>query len=215
MSVGVQVVILRDDVTPALQAKLAQLQPRALAAEVGEALTITTQNHLRANGTNKRGWRSTGFWASAAKSTSWAATDDGVVISINKQGVRQRVFGGRISAPGKTANATGAQWLTIPITPEAYGKTSKDFAPTFIVKTPKGAYVCTTSGGGGKFYLQKNKDGSTSRTKGATAIKFLFKLVKSVNQKADPSVIPHFMTYRQVLFNQLEKIVARQPGGVN
>jgi hypothetical protein len=213
MSVGVQVTILRDDVTPALQAKLAQLQPRAIAAEVGEALTITTQNHLRANGTNKRGWRSTGFWARAARSTSWTATNDGVTISINQIGVRQRFYGGEI-------RAVEAKFLTIPISASAYGKTSKDFPDAFLIRTAKGAYIVRYGGtitATGKLSEKKRTitNYGKKQTKAKATLEFLFKLVRSVNQKEDRTVLPHFMTYRQVLFNQLEKIVARQPGGVN
>jgi len=193
MSIGVQVTISRDDVSPALKAQLEQLQPRAIAKEVGEALVTTTQKHLRANGRNKRGWPSTNFWPRAARSTSWTATDDGVVISINQVGVRQRFFGGVI-APVK------AKALTIPISSQAYGKTVKDFPGAFMIKTPKGAYIVQYAGGNtakGKFKKQN------------ATLEFLFKLMRSVTQQEDRSVIPDFVTYRQVVFRQLEAIVAR------
>jgi hypothetical protein len=193
MSVGITVTIARDDFTPALKAQLAALQPRAIAKEVGEALTTTTQRHLRANGTNKRGWKSTGFWARAARSTTWTATDDGVMISINQIGVRQRFYGGVISA-------VRAKFLTIPISRQAYGQTAADFPGSFLIKTPKGAYLVQYAGGNtakGRFKKQN------------ATLEFLFKLVRSVNQKEDRTVLPHFMTYRKVIFEQLERIVAR------
>jgi hypothetical protein len=207
VSVGVQVLITRDDFTPALKAQLEALQPRAIAKEVGEALVTTTQKHLRANGTNKRGWRTTNFWSRAARSTSWTATDEGTVISINQIGVRQRFFGGRI-AP------VNAKALTIPISASAYGKTSKDFPDAFLIRTPKGAYIVRYGGSftaTGKFSQRKRTitNYGKKQDKAKATLEFLFKLVGSVTQKEDRTVLPHFMTYRQVVFQQLERIVAR------
>lgn len=193
MSVGVSVTITRDDFSPALKAQLEQLQPRAIAKEVGEALVKTTQTHLRANGRNKRGWPSTNFWSRAARATSWAATDEGTIISINQIGVRQRFYGGVI-------RAVTAKFLTIPIARQAYGKTASDFPGAFLIRTPKGAYIVQYAGGTtakGKFKKQNS------------TLEFLFKLKRSVTQKEDRTVLPHFMTYRQVVFQQLERIVAR------
>ena len=179
-------ITVTDNATPALEAKLAQVQPGRLANILGPGLTVYVQDHLRGNGTNKRGWPTTNFWADAARGTSWSAADGGLVISINKIGVRQRYYGGPI-APVK------AKALAIPISPVSYGHLPSDFPGLFLIKTATGAYL-----------VQRNEAVSekTGRTVGKTGtggnagrriksnLTFLFMLSAGVNQAPDETVIP-------------------------
>ena len=196
MSVGIEINI-KDGATPRINALLESVRPQALQKEVGEASVKLTTGHLRANGTNKRGWKSTNFWSRAARATSWTATEDGVTISINQIGVRQRFYGGTISA-------VNAKALTIPIASQAYGKTAADFPGAFLIRTPKGAYIVQYAGGNttkGRFKKQ------------AATLEFLFVLKKSVTQKEDRSVIPSMEQYGATALQQIERIIARQTGG--
>jgi len=87
-----------------------------------------TRRYVEANGTNKQGWPTTGFYKAVAdKGVKGAQTDDGFNILIDhpqKPGaMRQRFYGGTIKAGSGTSWVTGAptRYLTIPARAEAYG----------------------------------------------------------------------------------------------
>ncbi len=154
-------------------------------------LTTFVKRHLLANGTNKRSWPTTNFWADAARGTSWQPVDTGgkdvaIVISINKIGVRQRWKGGVIAPVRASA-------LAIPISPVSYGHVPKDFPGLFLLKTKKGAYLVTrgeTITKASKFAVKGRKAGGNKSRQLKADLIFLFKLVGSVTQKPDPSCIP-------------------------
>jgi hypothetical protein len=174
-----------DGASEPLAAKIRALTPARLAKVTGPRLRELTRAKLASNPSNRRGWPSTGFWEDAARATTWVDNGDGsITIAINKIGVRQRYYGGVITP--KNAKA-----LTIPLTEEAYGKTAADFDNLILVKTPKGAYLAQSS------YESRGPSTRSARSGHArgNAIKrqrltFLFKLVGSVNQAANPDIIP-------------------------
>jgi len=198
-------VSVTDNATPAIDAKLAQCSPARLRAIVGPACAKHVRTHLLGNGTNKRGWPSTHFWPDAARSTSWFAnaSDSTVIISINKIGVRQRYYGGTIT-PVK------AKALAIPISPVSYGHVPADFPGLFLLRTKKGAYLC--QGGSsekntrGRVRGQKLAGGNKSRRQTA-ALTFLFKLVGSVTQTGDQSVVPSADELMQVAMTRITEAV--------
>ncbi len=208
MSLAVEVNLL-DTASPAVLALQTQLSPARLSAAVGPAVMLLTTRHLRANGTNRRGWPTTNFWSRAAKATSWTGTGEGVVVSINQQGVRQRWKGGRISP-------VHARALTIPISPEAYGKTAKDFPGAFLLKTKKGAFIVQRGeeiSKTGKVRAARGKGFASKRV--VAHLEFLFVLKSSVNQKPDPSVIPSMDDYGATAIRAIRERVATltQRGG--
>ena len=143
------------------------------------------QDHLVSLGTNSRNWPTTNFWARAAKSTSWSSSGNTVLVSVNQIGVRQRYFGGTIS-PVK------AKALAIPISPVSYGHVPRDFQNLFLLVTKKGAYLCQYGEAiseHGNVVKGRKLGGNGGRRKRA-ALNFLFKLVGSVTQAADASVLP-------------------------
>ena len=189
MSVGFNISI-RDNATPALDAKMDSVLPERLRGIVGPGLTEFVQRHLLANGENQKSWPSTHFWADAKRDTSWTPTGGGsrasIVISINKIGVRQRFYGGEI-AP------VNAKALAIPISSVSYGHGPKDFPGLFLLKCASGAYLVQNN------EAQSEKTGRTigKTGKGGNAgrrlrsnLTFLFKLSAGVNQAPDPSVLP-------------------------
>jgi hypothetical protein len=199
-----------DHATPAIEAKLAKCSPSRLRAIIAPALVRHTQTHLLRNGKNKRGWPSTGFWADAARGTSWQSVDSGknvsVVISINKIGVRQRFYGGLIRPVNKKA-------LAIPISPVSYGHLPSDFPGLFLLPTKKGAYlVQNDSAAAGKETKTSYRDrrgamGGNAKRRQRAQLNFLFKLVGSVNQPADPSVIPSTEELMEVAMTRIEEAV--------
>lgn len=205
MSLTVLRANVRDHATPAIEAKIAQCKPARLRAIVGPALNSHVKRHLLANGKNKRGWPSTNFWAQAARGTSWYANaSDGLVtVVINKIGVRQRLYGGVIKP-------VRAKALAIPISPVSYGKLPSDFPGLFLLATKKGAFLAqrgeTVAATG-----RKNKKGGDLGGNGRRRIKadlhILFKLQASVNQPADPSVIPTSDELMEVAMARIEEAV--------
>lgn len=185
MSIGVSI-SATDLATPALEAKLAQIQPDRLRAILAPGLTQFTQRHLLSNGTNAKGWPSTHFWADAARGTSWTASEGGFTISINKIGVRQRYFGGPI-------RPVSARALAIPINPVSYGHVPADFPGLFLLKCASGAYLVqsneTVSDKTGRTIGKSGKGGNAGRRLKSN-LTFLFKLSAGVQQDPDPSVIP-------------------------
>jgi len=186
MSVGIKVTI-KDQATPAILELMRKLEPRELAVRIGPELTRTVQTHLLANGTNKHGWPSTHFWADAARATSWDQHPDGTVISINKIGVRQRVFGG-------TIRPVNAKALTIPISPVSYGHLASEFPGLFLIRTAKGAYLVQRgeeiSEKTGRINKPKGKQGGNKERRIKANLNFMFKLVQSVTQEPNPNAIP-------------------------
>ena len=185
MSIAVSITA-SDLATPALEAKLAQIQPERLAGILGPGLTQFTQRHLLANGTNSRGWPSTHFWADAARSTSFTRSESGITISINKIGVRQRYYGGPI-------RPVTAKALAIPISPVSYGRVPADFPGLFVLKCASGAYLVQNNEGvsekTGRTIGRTGKGGNAGRRLKSN-LTFLFKLSAGVQQDPDPSVIP-------------------------
>ena len=206
MSIGLKVSIT-DNATPALEAKLRQIAPARLRPLLAPGLTTYVKRHLLSNGTNRRGWPSTGFWADAARGTSGQPVDTGgqsvaIEISINKIGVRQRFYGGLI-APVK------AKALAIPISPVSYGHVPSDFKNLFLLKTKKGAYLVERGQAvSAKGRTIGRKAGGNQKRQLKADLIFLFKLVGSVNQRPDPNCIPSEDQLAEVGLAIIEREVA-------
>jgi hypothetical protein len=203
MSVSFQIAI-NDTATPRLQQLAENLTAERLGALIGPAVNRLTKDHIVMLPGNKRGWPRTNFWAQAARATNWRTTPDGCVVSVNKTGMRQRYHGGPIRPVNKRA-------LTIPISPEAYGKTASHFPNAFLITTSKGAYLVQRG------YRISTKTGKPTKATGrgyarkrvVADIEFLFKLSYGVTQKHDPTVLPSTGAYSDTatdaLANAFEK----------
>ncbi len=186
------VVKISDQATPAIKDLARSLDSKQLAKDLGEGLQTKVQNHLLSNGTNKHGWPTTNFWAKAARATSWSEHPEGVLISINKIGVRQRVFGG-------TIRPVNARALTIPISPVSYGHLASEFPGLFLIRTAKGAYLVQRgeelSQKTGRPVKRSSKEdgrqiGGNNGRRIRANLNFMFKLVSSVDQEPNPNAIP-------------------------
>lgn len=189
-------IIIDDRFTPELERKKKWLTPAEYAGRVGPALQSLVEQHLAKLGANKKGWPSTRFYEKFARNVRWAPLPNGVAVTIlpaivngRQVGIRQRVFGGTISPV--TAKA-----LAIPISPVSYGHVPSDFPSLFMLKTPKGAYLCQI----GEAVNQKTKTqkmGRLGKSYGGNAtrrvqarLNFLFKLQFKVAQMGDRDVLP-------------------------
>ena len=177
----------RDLASATLDHALSALQPARLAPRVGAPLCELTRTRLAQNNGHQSGSGSGNFWSAAAAATDWQLANDGTVtISVNQVGVRQRYRGGRISAKNVSA-------LTVPINPAASGKSARDFANLILIRTTHGAY------------LAQPNPGSTGRQRSLT---FLFKLMPSVDQSADPDVLPSADEYVEAGLSALNDAIS-------
>ncbi len=198
---------IQDHATAAVERLGGALSADRLGPMIGAAEVLLFQNHFRSLPDNRQGWPSTGFWGRAARATSWNLTGDGVVVSVNQQGVRQRYFGGVIEP-------VNAKFLTIPARAEAYGKRASEFndlvpvfhrvggqaVPWALVEAPQ-----TT------FSLGKRRKDGSRKVSDQTEIGGLvyFWLVKSVNQQADPDVLPSDAEVTETAVKAIEAAVVR------
>jgi hypothetical protein len=193
---------VEDGVSEPLNHALEAMQPARLTESVGPDLCELTRDYLVRNPGSKNGGSAGDFWAAAAAATSWKNTGNGsMTISIDQIGVRQRYRGGLIVPKNVRA-------LTIPIHPDAYGKTARDFNNLIVIKTSKGAYLAQ----GNMEEVGRTSDGRVSHRNQNKrgkhrALTFLFKLSMGVGQEADPSVIPSPDEYSRTALAALDKVV--------
>ena len=190
-------VSIKDGASKATLDLINRLNPTRINTFVGDRCVRLTQNHLLKMPHNKMGATPANFYADAARNTNRRVSPEGVIIAINKIGIRQRLKGGRITA-------VNSKFLTIPIDPRAYCKTAADFgdALQLVVIKGKGAYLAlkgeAVSNGLGKAKIGgKTKRGSaqTKSVQGPERAPFLFILKHSVTQQPDPTVLPSDAEY--------------------
>lgn len=185
-----------------------RITPHKVRAEVGPRATRLTQRHLRSLGENKKGWPSTHFYGRAAEATNWQEGFGYLLVVINQIGIRQRVIGGKISPVNAGA-------LTIPASPEAYGKTTKDFPKLqlkFLYDPESGRIRPALVEPQGRTHLKlgrKKKDGTRNVTVDSvsTGLAPLFWLAKSVKQAPNPNVLPSDDDYREVFDQSMSALL--------
>lgn len=191
MSIALELTV-NDGATPALDNLLPANMTRIQAA-MGPALVRLYRKHFLDNGTNKKGWPTTNFWARAAKATTWVPSVNGVTIVCNQVGVRQRYYGGPISP-------VRARLLTIPLTATAYGKTAREFSGLFFVQTKSG----------NKFLCRRGTSDGAAKAR----LEFLYLLREGVRQDPDPTVLPSWNEVWPVIRASVGAAITRRAGTV-
>lgn len=150
-------------------------RPRAVLAAMGREGQQQLKRHFRGKERtepNRLGGRRTHFWRQVADSVQAPLVrgDTAVTISINHPAIAQKVMGG-------TIHAKRAKLLTIPVSPEAYGRT----AATFEHET-----------GLQLIFLREGKNAllATRRNKDNKALQIEYILTPSVTQAPDPTALP-------------------------
>lgn len=158
-----------DNATPWLKRLAVQLNGPGVKEVAGRAGQQTVRDHLYdLDRERHRSHVSPHFYGRAARSTHSRVTADGAEIHISHEGIAQRYFGGRIVP-------VNARALTIPIAEEADGKRASEFDDLFVWKDrEKGTAYLARARGKGKY----------------TEIQLLYKLLASVEQDPDHSVLP-------------------------
>lgn len=171
--------------------------PRALVAAAGRAVANTLRAHYRQKDRteiNKLGGQRTHFWLAVSRSVQ-APVMEGetrAAVSINHPAIAQKVFGGIISAKR-------VRYLTIPVTPEAYGRTARTFESEtglkliFIKPAEKGKAPCLAT---------------VAEDSGQVTTQFL--LTPSVTQDADPTALPAQDDMEAAAVTAAEAALARQ-----
>jgi hypothetical protein len=167
-------VAITENTTAVLNRLETRLTDSRVSDSVGRSVMELIQNHFRALPPNERGFPSTQFWQRAADATRYEVTADGVQISINQVGIRQRLLGGPI-------DPVRGKYLTIPAIAETYGHTASDFGNLKVF------YVRSDFG-----YELALAPADTIRQPGGLidSSAVYFWLVAHVNQFPDPSVLP-------------------------
>jgi hypothetical protein len=179
---------LKDVAGAELMKQLGAALPSSLAKATAEDLVIATQDHLRELDTrgNRLGGQRTHFYGEAASNTTGQAEGDQVRVSINKQGIRQRFFGGEIKPVNR-------KFLTIPARAEAHGKTAREFNNLrFVMFGPDTAALIEAERTDVEIRKPRGKGklapvSERARSAGGGV---MFWLVRSVTQNPDPEVVP-------------------------
>lgn len=178
--IGIRIKVT-DTATAALRRLHAGIQPARLAPIIGRSARNATREHLFSRDAqgNKLGGPRTHYYGAAARATNFTTEGNSVIVSIPQLGIRQRYYGGTIKP--KTA-----KYLTIPVHPSAHGKRAREFGDLVVL-----------FGRGGPYALAR-KDGTV-----------LFRLAKSVTQRADSTVLPTTEALGAAIRPDLEAHIAR------
>jgi len=172
-------------------------RPAALLKAVGHRGVNELKAHFRSRDTipNKLGGRRTRFWRQVEKQTQSPVLvgDRTVTISINHPAIAQKVFGGRITP--KQAN-----WLTIPVDPEAHGR------PVAVFQQETGIKL---------FRLRKKGGGLSNLLAGLESgkrLKVFYVLSKGVDQERDPEALPPEDKFVDALVAEASSYYQREKG---
>lgn len=182
MNVGISI-DARETARPAIMRVKGVLQPARLNPVIGRAgvnvyrAYLFNQNRTRPN---KLGGKRTNFYATAARGTGFDIDADGVTISIRSVGIRQRFFGGVIKP--KTA-----KFLTIPVAPEAHGKRAREFDLEVVYGAGGRPVALATKSTSAPTKNSKGQEGNKTTARRGV---IMFRLVESITQAPDPTVLP-------------------------
>lgn len=185
-NLGIQIEVRQDAASPAVRSLLAGLAPEQVNPIIGRSAQQSYSRHLinvSRTRPNKLGGRRTFFFEAAAKGTSWRAVGDHVVVSIASVGIRQRYFGGTIRPKA------GKKFLTIPVHPKAYGKRAGEF-DLEIVFGLKGEPIALATKPTLSASVRLTKGGRVVSRDAGRRGEIYYRLVRSVTQQPDPSVLP-------------------------
>jgi hypothetical protein len=163
--------VTQDDISPALAVLRAQARnPRGIMAAASRAVANLFKKHLRLldrSRPNKLGGKRTHMWNQFASSVNVPVlTDTGAMISISDPRAAHKHTGGVITAKR-------SKFLTIPVSPEAHGRTARTVESELGIKL----FVLGTGDRAGLFGQMSG---------GEQGVKMYFVLKRSVDQPPDP-----------------------------
>ena len=167
---------ITDQARPALKRLEVGLSSAEFRGEIGKSVANRVRSHLAGLPPNRQGFPTTGFWQRAAAATKSEVLPDGVSVSIDQVGVRQRYFGGPI-------DPVRGKYLTIPALAEAYGHAATEFSDLKFFRA--------VAGGSGYSTPALAPADTTPGPRGfVDADSVYYWLVRHVDQEPDPDVLP-------------------------
>ena len=115
---------VRGDLGPLFK-MLSPEQTDRLLKRIGMGIKLRAQGNARARGGK--------FWNAMAASMNYQVEGGRLEVGATHVAAAQKQFGGPISAPGKGDTAKGARALTIPISPEAKGRSVGELKTRFVI----------------------------------------------------------------------------------
>lgn len=196
--------ITRDTATPAIRRLAAGIQPARTAPIIGRsARTVMRDNFFARDQTgNKLGGSRTHFFGQAARLTNFAIEGDSVVVGTTAPiGLRQRYYGGTIT-PKKS------KYLTIPVHPAAYGHRAGEFDLELVFGAGGQPIALATKGNRG-VSIRTGKNGKTTKRAVGHMGEIYYRLVRSVTQAPDRSVLPTTEALTTAVRTELTTYLAR------
>ncbi|MFA6289940.1 MAG: hypothetical protein WC661_21360 [Opitutaceae bacterium] len=205
MSLGVQVLVTGGARASVERARVLLGGP-AINPVIGQAASNVVRAHLfglNESRANHLGGRRTNYFLGAGRGTSWSVTGDTVTVSIRQIGIRQKFYGG-------TIKPKNAQFLTIPVAPEAYGKRAREFGDLVLVFGDNGQPIALATKGTRAVQITQSKSGKIiKRQIGRTGV-IMFRLVRSVTQLPDPTILPDEAEIFTAVKTAVDETVDRQ-----
>jgi hypothetical protein len=205
-----QLDVVSDTMTPGVEDLVRRQSPGRVSAAIAPAAAQCIKDNYQRQPPNKQGFPSTGFWADAVRATRWEILPDGVMVITDKIGVRQRYFGGVISAGKGISSKTGQPTKYIiasAASPESYGKLPSEISGLKFVRFGRGqdapaALVALRATATEIAPKKKGKGFAPSAEQIGMVV--LFWLKRSVNQKPNPDVLPTSEQMGQALGDALK-----------
>ena len=187
-------VAIQDRITPLLKQLPADLSPARAARPAGQAVQQMCVGHFTALAAARHhGYAPQNFYADAARATlrsdSLTTNNIGATLTIRKQGLAQRYFGGHLEARNGGA-------LAIPANTETYGHSPLEYGSLKLIlfNGPKafGAFVKQGAVSQDIALKRRVKGVSTGYKPVASNLGqiVMFWLVREVDQAPDESVLP-------------------------
>lgn len=196
MHYAVSIEITKDEARPALRRLRTFLDRPQLHPLIGRAGVNHVQAYLRsldASRPNRLGGTRSHFYAAAATATNFRSIDNGVIISINHEGIALRYFG-TAGLPGGVLRPVNRQRLAIPIDPEAHGRSPREFSNLEVIFRRRKSDKALLMGLAVKDQADAARAPRGRRQAASSApnrpIRILYWLKKEVTQDGDYTVLP-------------------------
>lgn len=195
-----------DQVSLQLRAIDVGVELAALAPIAGESGKQVVVNHLLGLSAARHRSDSTGdFYGEAAAATNYQPSGDGLVISINKAGIAQRYFGGRI-------DPVNVSRLAIPARTESRGKRPREFSNLEVVFFRETMALVERQSTDLRIVKdrRKGREGQLRAQRGQERGSLvMFWLVPFVDQQPDPEVLPDESAIMGAVYARIEQHIAR------
>jgi hypothetical protein len=204
----IEISVVKDTARPALAELERKLNPDVIKRTVGVAVTRLVQNHLDNLGPNAQGWPSTGFYAKAARGTSWDKTEDGIVMHVENEdapGAIAHLFhGGPIRMKDKM--------LTIPAMAAAYGHRATEFTNLRLAILGGKPALVIGKGGIGSVNFETGRERSVKGAGARAESMVMYWLKEEVTTEAHPEILPTGPELTQAAIGAVAELIARKGG---